>query len=145
MPILFRITIMQGVATSIARMGRLWRRALSASLGRQLVSLHRRIADTRSLQDTERLAHVATGRAFAEIILGPERRQLLRDCDVDELIERDALGFRQLAELVQQRRLKPKREIALPHDRPSRAFTASPGAHTTIPNRAPITPKSRWL
>jgi hypothetical protein len=69
-------------------------------------------------------------RALPEVILRSERRQLLGDGDIDELVQGDAFGRRHLAKLLQQRRLQAQREIALPHIRSSKAPTASPGEQT---------------
>jgi hypothetical protein len=51
---------------------------------------------------------------------------------VDELVERHTLSLSHLAGLVEKRRLKPQREIALPHDLFSSWFTVSAEDSTSI-------------
>src|SRR5262249_56025338 len=67
--------------------------------------------------------------------------QVLGYRDVDELVEGDALGFGGLACLLQQRRLQPQCEIALPHAFASQAVIASAGVHTPTPKR--VAPESK--
>src|SRR6266567_1857604 len=81
-----------------------------------LIALHRRLAGTGALEDLERLWHQRVAGALGEVALGAQRRRFLRDRDVDELIERDAFGLRELARLFQQRRRKSEGKVALPHD-----------------------------
>src|SRR6266852_6008363 len=94
------------------------RRSLNPLLGAaQLVALHWRIADARPFEDAKRLWDIGAGSGLREVFLRAQSRKLLGHRHIDELVERHTLGLSHLAGLVEQRRLKPKREVALPHDR----------------------------
>jgi hypothetical protein len=68
---------------------------------------------------------------------------LFRNCHVDE-IESYALRLGQLARLVEERWLQPRRKIAFSHDFFSNRLTASPDDITAMPNCFAEETKSRW-
>src|SRR2546425_4977108 len=107
------------------------RRSSAPLLGAaQPVALHWRIADARPFENAKRLWDIGAGRPLREVFLSAQGRKLLGHRHIDELVERYTLGLSHLASLVEQRRLKPKREVALPHDFSS-CFTVSAGDRTS--------------
>src|SRR5207248_4594475 len=96
-------------------------------------------------ENAERLGDVGARRPFGEIARSAERRQLLGDCNVDQLVERNAFRLGQLARLFEQGGLQPQREIALSHLPFSNRLNASPGNRGTIPNSLSVSAKSRRL
>jgi hypothetical protein len=60
----------------------------------------RRIAFACPLEHLKRLFEIAPGGAFSEILFCAQRRHLLRDGDVDELVHGHAFGFRDLLRLL---------------------------------------------
>jgi hypothetical protein len=65
---------------------------------RQLVAFDRRLPFAGPLQDVQRLGDVGTGSAFLKIAFHAQRRKLLGDRQVDELVEWHAsckhIGYR---------------------------------------------------
>src|SRR5882724_7676766 len=111
----------------------------------QFIASHRRAARAGPLEDAERLRKAGPRGAFGHIALGPQRRDFLGHCDVDELVEGHALCLGEFASLIEKRRLKSQRKIALPHGLFSNRLTVSPGDKTRIPKRSADRPKSRLL
>jgi hypothetical protein len=54
--------------------------------------------------------------AIRERLFGAACREHLRDSDVDQLIDGDALRLRNASSFIEERRLKAQREVALFHD-----------------------------
>lgn len=77
---------------------------------RLFVAFDRRLPDSRAIEDAERLRDCGARRPFGEIALGAQGRQLLGHSDVDQLIDRDALGFGNFARLGEKRGLQPQCE-----------------------------------
>jgi hypothetical protein len=65
------------------------------------VTRRRRVSATRALQEALRLRDIAALSALAEIVFGPQGRQLLGHRDIYELVESYAFRFRNAARLFQ--------------------------------------------
>ena len=61
-------------------------RVFSSSVDWKFVPFDRRLANARTLQNTQRLAHIATTSAFGEVLLGSQGGQLLGDGDVERRV-----------------------------------------------------------
>src|SRR5258705_11686254 len=113
--------------------------------GWQFIALCRRLANTGSLEDFQRLRDIRTRSSRGEVVRRPECREFLRHRHVDQLVKRYPFSFRELTRFFQERRLKPQRKITLPHDISPNRSIAAPGNKTSIPKRVVAGRKSRRL
>jgi hypothetical protein len=73
------------------------------------------ITDAQSVENFHGAWNVGPRGTLTEVHFGPQGREFLGDCDIDELIERRVFRFGNTAQFLQERRLKTKRKIALSH------------------------------
>jgi hypothetical protein len=69
----------------------------------------------RALHDTQSLRAVGVASAPCKVVFRAEGRKFFCYRHIDELVQSYALGFRYLSQFIQQRGLKPQREIATSH------------------------------
>ncbi len=67
-----------------------------------LVACNWRIAAPGAVEDGECLLHIGPCRALLEIAFRPQRRKLLGDRDIDQLVQGDPLALSKLTSLVEQ-------------------------------------------
>jgi hypothetical protein len=90
---------------------------LNRELNRQLIPRHRRIPLTHALQNPRDLYRIRTGRPRRKVLLRSQRGNLLRDRDINKLIQRHSFCLGEFTRFVQQRRLQPQCKVASSHDR----------------------------
>ena len=79
------------------------------------VAGHRRVSASGAFQKPLGLCDIAALASHAEVLFGPQGRQLLGHRDVDELIERHALGFGNAACLFQYGLLQTQCNVTSSH------------------------------
>src|SRR5439155_15856346 len=103
------------------------------STNRELVTWNGPLPDSGSLEDVKRPRDVSPRRTLSEVLLRAQCGELLRNRNVDELINGHALRFRHLARLLHQRRLKSQGEVALLHGCLLSRSRACAGPRTSSP------------